>query len=204
MKQVNRIAKIDLEARQIFDEFKEYTDGYRVLFLIHRNKEGGETNNTKVKKIVTKNSKEFADSLYDLLVEKDSSDVPLRIYSSVNSRNFEKAIRQFKQEQLDADYYDTASRHGFYLDTKNRFIGALMAPLAREESLFLLDVDREEGKDTHGEVLKAMFDAGVDDKIVKVYPTKNGWHIVTQPFNPNLLSHPALEIKKDGLLLLKY
>jgi hypothetical protein len=34
------------------------------------------------------------------------------------------------------------------------------------------------------------------------YPTKNGRHIVTEPFNPALL--PAAEIKNDGLLRLSF
>lgn len=193
--------EIKKEAKYIFDEFKDYTDGYRVLFLIHRNKEGGDTNNTKYKKVITRNSSEFLKELEEMVKTKKESDIPYRIYSSLNERNFNKAIRQFKFEQLEADYYDQVQKENFYLDVKNRFIGCLMQPPQRQTSLFLFDVDNEEGKDVCGETLQAL--VGVD--IVKLYPTKNGWHIITKPFNYTQIKLPKnVEIKKDALLLLAY
>lgn len=95
-------------AEDIVYDFAYFTTGYRVLFLIHRNKEGGDTNNTKVRKVIVYNSLEYIDALYGILMEKSKSDLPLRIYASVNERDFEKAIRQFKQEQLDSDYTVTS------------------------------------------------------------------------------------------------
>lgn len=200
-KENHKKAKYQLAVNAMFDSFRLFADGYRVLFLIHRNKEGGATNNTKVKKIITNGPKEYYDALYDLYVEAVESSLPLRIYASVNERDFEKAIRQFKYEQLDADYFDDKSRHGFYLDTKNRFVGCLMQPNARHKSssLFILDVDGDQ--QAVGEVLKILPE---EVKIVKQYATKNGWHIVTEPFNPTGLKHDALEIHKDGLVLLHH
>lgn len=198
-----------MKAKHIFEEFRFFSDGVRVLFLIHRNKEGGETNNTKVRKIITKNSEEFYLELIKLVDEKERAamlrePIPYRIYSSVNARDIEKAIRQFKFEQLEADYYDDESRHSFYYDTKNRFVGALMTPSSRmkDQSYFIFDVDNEEGRDVNGEALSAL--AACEAEIVTQYATKNGWHIVTLPFNPNLFNVPGVDIKKDGLLLLAY
>lgn len=193
-----------LKSNHIYDEFKFFTDGVRVMFLIHRNKEGGETNNTKVRKVITRDSEEFRLELIKLIDEKERSELPYRIYSSVNARDIEKAIRQFKFEQLEADYYDDESRHGFYYDSKNRFVGALMTPSSRmkDQSYFIFDVDDEEGRDVMGDALSALGNCGAN--IVIQYKTKNGWHIVTEPFNPNTFSCPGVEIKKDGLLLLAY
>jgi len=190
------------KAKNIFEEFKNFTDGFSVLSLIHRNKEGGETNNIKYKKVITRNSDEFFDALNELVDIQMSSDIPYRIYSSVNERDFNKAIRKFKYEQLESDYYDQVQKENFYLDIRNRFLGCLMQPTQKATSYFLFDVDNVEGKDLCGETLNAIKDK---ELIVKLYPTKNGWHILTHPFNYTKIKLPdGVELKKDGLLLLSY
>lgn len=194
--------ELEKKCQVIFDEFRHYTDGFRVLFLIHRNKEGGETNNTKVMKIITRNSKEYMEALKALVRTKEESDIPYRIYASVNKRDISKAIRQFKYEQLDADYYDQEQKENFYLDIKNRWIGCMMQPAQRASSLFLFDVDDPEKKDICGATLQAIGDKA---EILKVYPTKNGWHIITKPFNHTTVKLPeGCSIQKDSLLLLAY
>lgn len=188
-------------ARDIFLNFGEFAGGFRVLFLIHRHKEGGATNNTKVRKIITRNVDEWKSAVLILEKEKVESESPLRVYASVNERNFKKAIRQFKFEQLEADYYDTEQMENFYLDVKNRFIGCLMQPQQRATSYFIFDCDNEDGRDVQGEALKVI----PNEHIVKVYRTKNGWHIVTNAFNYTKLVLPkGVEHKKDGLLLISF
>lgn len=121
--EVNVKQDIALKGKHIFDDFYNFTDGVRTMFLIHRPKEGGKNNGKAfVKKVVTANSEEFYVQLLKLLDEKERADMPYRIYSSLNARDIEKAIRQFKFEQLEADYYDDESRHNFYYDVRNRFI----------------------------------------------------------------------------------
>lgn len=194
--------EIQKRAKDIYDEFKQFATGVRCLFLISRHKEGGEVNNTKLKKVITRSPKEFQEALEPLIREMLLSESPLRIYSSVNERDFNKAIRQFKYEQLDADYYDQIQKENFYLDVKNRFIGCLMQPPQRATSLFLWDVDNvPEIKDTTAEILSLI----PEGLIIKFYPTKNGWHLVTKPFNYTTLVLPKnVEMKKDGLLLLAF
>lgn len=189
----------------IYSEFFYFADGYRVLFLIHRNKEGGETNNSKVRKIITRNRQEWYDAVIDLVNEQAESKLPLRIYASLNERNFKKAIRQFKFEQLEADYYDEEQKDNFYLDVKNRFIGCLMQPQQAKTSYFLFDCDDVEGRDVHGEMLSALNDGNAQELIITQYKTKNGWHIITNPFNYTTIKMPdGVEMKKDGLILLAY
>lgn len=188
-------------AKHIFDNFKDYSDGCRVLLLLQRNKEGGQTHNTKLKKIVTRSSQDFLKGLIELVKEKNESELPLRIYSSLNKRDFEKAIRQFKSEQLDADYFHQEQKENFYIDARNRFVGALMQPQQRGSNLFMFDIDEEEGRDVMGETLQVI----PNEHILMQYKTKNGWHIITTPFNHTTINLPKnCEFKKDGLLLLDW
>lgn len=189
-------------AKNIVEKFSFFSTGVRVLLLLQRHKEGGETNNSKLRKIVTKNEQEYYDAVLSLVSDKMDSELPLRIYASSNERDFDKAIRKFKFEQLEADYYSEEQRNNFYLDIKNRFIGCLMQPQQRATSFFLFDCDEtEEQKDVLGQLLQLI----PNEHIVFQYKTKNGWHVITNPFNYTKISFPPnIELKKDGLLLLDY
>lgn len=182
---------------EILDEFRDFTDGVRVLMLTSRSKDGGVSTGTnrKAKKFVTTNPEEFAEALEILLGLQTEG---YRIYSTVNSRNMELAIRRFKEVQLEADYYDESSRHSFYFDIKNRWISSLMKRSSKVESNFLIDIDENEGDSYRN--IRAKIDE--QTKILFDYPTKNGRHLVTKPFNPNLVQ--GVEINSDGMLLLSY
>lgn len=193
------------KANHIFEEFNNFTEGYRVLFLIQRHKEGGEINNSKLIKIISRNKVEYYDALVKLLTEQQEmhkKNLPARIYAAVNERDFSKAIRQFKYEQLEADYYDQVQKENFYLNIKNRFVGCLMQPTQKKTSYFLFDIDNHEDiKDTTAEILSII----PNEHIIKLYATKNGWHLITEPFNYTKLTLPKnCELKKDALLLLAY
>lgn len=47
------------KAKAVFSEFQNFTSGVRTLFLIHRNKEGGATNNSQIRKCITRTPQEF-------------------------------------------------------------------------------------------------------------------------------------------------
>lgn len=201
-KQVNQDQDLLMKAEHICDKFKLFIDGVRVMFLIHRAKEGSVSpNNDKVEKLISRNPEEFHRNLYILLCQKGESEDPLRIYSSVNARDMKKAVRQFKQEQLDADYYDRESHDSFYFDVRNRFIGSLMKPASAETSYFIIDIDSTEEYQT---LIEVIANAGLSEKKIQQYPTKNGWHIVMNSFNPALLGVHASKIHKDALILLDY
>ena len=130
------------EIDTIIKKFKGFTDGVRMIMLTQRSKEGGKMNNPdKVsKRKISSNSIEFEAILEEFLEIKNSfPEKQLRIYSSVNQRNFEKGMREFKRQQLEADYYDHESKCNFYLDIKNRFLSSLMKPSSRAETFFLID-----------------------------------------------------------------
>jgi hypothetical protein len=191
------------KASDIANEFNLFTHGYRTLLLIHRAKEGAvKANNSHLKKYISANKEEFVNCLYRLLYLKENSKDQLRIYSQVNSRNFDKAIREYKERQLEADYYSQEDKYQFYRDTHNRFVSSFSKPSCKIDSYFIVDCDSiEEWNDA----LEEFSNANLNDKIIQQYPTKNGWHIVTHPFNPNLLSDKLnSKINRDGLLLLSY
>jgi len=182
----------------ILDQFKGFTDGVRFMMLTQRSKDGGPSTrpDRKAKKIITTNPEEFAEALDTLLALQTEG---YRIYSSINSRNMELAIRKFKEAQLEADYYDIANRHFFYFDIKNRWLSSLMKRSSKIGSNFLIDIDSDDGDDY--ESIKA--EVVKHTEILLDYPTKNGRHLVTKPFNPNLISVPE-KVNPDGLLLLTY
>lgn len=176
---------------------EQFTDGIRILMLCQRAKDGDKCVNKSELKKVSANKKEFMKIYAELKMIKDSSLLPLRIYSSVNRRDINKAIMNFKREQLEADFYSETDRNHFYFNIENRWISSLMKPSARAETQFLIDIDSQNSK-----VEEKLNLIGV--KIIAKYPTKNGIHIITEPFNPNLLGLNFGEIKKDDLLLLDF
>jgi hypothetical protein len=180
---------------QIMDKFKDFTCGFRILVLTHRGKEGGPGRDRlgKNNRKISRNPEEFKSALISLLKEKGKD---MRIYSSVNERDFNKAVRNFKFKMLEADYFDQESKERFYVDIRNRWIGSLAEPTSRKETKFLIDIDEEDNEEDIKEQLKK-----VEVKILFEYPTKNGKHIITKPFNPNEVK---AEIKKDAMVLLDY
>lgn len=171
--------------------------GWRVIMLHQRNKEGrhNRPDYHSVKRI-SNSEDEFEEQLQEL--RKMKGDTPnLRIYASVNARNIDDAIRKFKFEQLEADYYDDEQRYQWYKDIKNRWIGALMTLSSRAETHFLIDCDCNEGESSN----ETRVILGRSTNILLEYETPNGVHFITEPYNPN--ETPGLEIKKDALMYIE-
>jgi hypothetical protein len=180
-----------------------YKDGIRLLMLTLRGKEGGKNNKPDrvAHKRLSTSVEEFNKIFSEFVDVARKSNDPLRIYTSVNKRDINKGIRNFKKIQLEADYWDVDSRNSFYLDVKNRLISCIMQPNCREETNFLIDVDGDINE--YMRIKLNLLNLNVD--ILLEYPTKNGYHIITKPFNPSLLSSvDDGHIKKDGLILAYY
>lgn len=184
---------------------EKFSDGVRLIMLTQRSKEGGKVTRPDrvAKKRITTNGADFLKAFEEFKLEKDNAwgmtKLPLRIYSSVNQRDLQKGIREFKMRQLEADYYDPKSRDEFYLDVKNRWISCLMKPSSRLETKFLIDIDDKAGLQNALEFIALK---GIE--IIAQYETKNGHHIITQPFNPSNWDSELGEIHKDGLMLLDF
>lgn len=115
----------------------------------------------------------------------------------MNSRKIKSAIKIFKHKQL--DLIDD-NEINFYRKINDSFCSCLMQPECRNNSLFLLDCDTKNTKEINAFVIK---NSGI--KVHFQYPTPNGWHYITEPFNPSLCEDmKTFEIKKDALMLLNW
>mgnify|MGYP000924657878 CR=1 FL=1 len=190
--------------KDIIEKFKNNSDGIRVVLLIHRSKEGGSNNKFKghLKKIITTNSNEFFETVKELKEIKDNSKDELRIYASCNNRDLNKAVRLFKEQQLATDYDPEDKTKSFYLDIKNRFISCLMNKSCRNEKNFLFDLDEI---DEHSFItVKNRIEKQTE--IILWYKTKNGYHIITKPFNyyKTLDENIIKAIQTDSLMLIDF
>lgn len=171
----------------------EFKTGYRALLLLHRNKDGGLGNiQRKGRKVISPNP-DIWDKTYAHFKElQQTTHSNCRFYASVNERSMSKAIREFKRLQLDHDYEREELRDAFYIDAHNRFFSCFMQPAMAVNKKFLIDCDTEFEIDLATSLLK--------NKIIHSYPTPNGMHLITKPFNP--FDYPAIShlIHKDGLL----
>ncbi len=171
------------------DSFKS---GYRGIVLLHRNKDGntGNAQRKSVKKISGSVTEWYA-IIEQFRHMQQTSHIGYRIYASVNERNMHKAIHEFKRRQLEFDYSNSYELDEFYRNIDNRFFSCIMQPTCRSESYFLIDCDSDDEYKNAKRILKK-------ELIVFEYPTKNGMHIITYPFNPNY--YEGIDIKKDDLL----
>lgn len=178
-----------------------FKEGVRILMRVRRNKDGaGNTGGDRhSKKLITEGPEEFDEALEALLKGSQGDE---RIYATVDSRDWDKAIREFKRRQLEHDYGDDRSRHGFYRDGFNQVVSALQGSQARATSLFLFDCDSA----TEYEVLRSILYGIEAVAIVHAYETKNGGHIITAPFEyPKYLNSELHHLlKKNAMMLWAY
>lgn len=189
------------EAKAICEDLDGFMHGFRVILLIHRSKDGAKNNSRHERMLFTRDGKEYEETLAFLLEERSKHPLQgLRIYATVNARDLKKAVRCFKQSQLDMDYQSDEVISDFYSAIKGRFASALMRPTSKAESFFVFDVDSPMTLD---KALGIIDRSGFSDMIVKQYATKNGWHIITKPFNHTKLE-AEIPFNRDGLILLKF
>lgn len=174
--------------------------GYRILMLMKRNKDRAEgelrTTDRKNVKVIVCGVEQFDQELARLSAMRFPDE---RIYSSINARSMHKAIRMFKERQLQNDYESTKNKEAFYFDIQNRFLSCLQNPSCKLCSLFLIDVDHKimDKLEATKELLSK------HTEIVFEQETINGFHLVTKAFNPSLVEFMDLSIKKDDLLFLE-
>jgi hypothetical protein len=180
------------------DEFKK---GVRILMRCKRNKDGeGSTGgDRKSKKVITSSPEEYEAGL-QLLIE--GAEGGERIYATADARDWDKAIRAFKQRVLDHDYAQEGIRNGFYRDSANQIISCLQGPEARLTRLFLWDCDSAGEFEQMRSILYGIEQVA----IVHAYETKNGGHIITSPFEYPKLLNPELHhlLQKNAMMLLAY
>ncbi len=186
------------EITDIKNRFKMFMDGVRTVMLIDR-----DNNNTNkgskrwIKKIITTNETEWIDAVsYLLTIQEFRDDDSVRLYSSVNTRKIDSAIKTFQHKQLDLQP-DMVTR--FYTHINDSFFSCLMAPENKLSKYFLMDIDTR---------IPIEADRFISEHLIQVvmtYPTKNGWHYIVEPFNTEwAMKQKDFTLLKDGLLLLNY
>lgn len=180
------------------EEFEQYMSGVRLMMLILRAKDGGVSDNPDrhADKRIVNGKDEWLKTYQDMM---DKCSEGYRIYSSVNERDFTKGVRELKRRQLDIDYSTEDAMFHFYRDIKNQMISCLAVPSSRKETKFLIDLDSEEDLTRFNEVYGKWENP---PKILDTFPTKNGYHVIMEPFNPALLE--GFQVKKDDMLLIHW
>ena len=126
-----------------------------------------------------------------------------RIYTTVAPRCMSKAIRRFKEMELNSQY--DQHPEAFYKDIDNRWASALMQPNAQEKKYWMFDIDREDDRNKVVYWLDKMEEISEWDVSPYEYETKNGRHIICEPFNRTMLPAGIRSlIHENPLMLLAY
>lgn len=175
----------------IIEHPERFKTGVRVLMLVSRNKDG--LSKVKRHKRISKSVDEFNEQLeYLVRISNDNE----RIYSSLVELCPIKAMRRFKEVQLENDYSEDPTQ--FYHDCRNRWISALTKPQSRAHKLFLFDCDT---KDEYRDCLNDLSYVAKEG-LTYSYETKNGHHIVTEPFNIMDVSESVRGLYKGNDMIL--
>lgn len=175
---------------KLIEHPEKFTAGIRVLSLVSRNKDGVDAPNVSV---VSYSTEEFYEHLSKLQTKAVEGQ---RIYASIEERDPNKAIREFKRRQLDADYdQDTLQ---FYTKLKSQWESCLMKPSSSKEKYWLIDCDSDFEYDTAHDILEEHYDRD----FLYEYNTKNGKHIIIKPFN--MSSGFNLGVDKNAVMLWAY
>lgn len=196
--------EIDARVKEIADVFGPFMRGTRVLLLLQRKKEGGNTREDRRRHVgfAATDEKEIMERIRQLVTLQMMSKEPLRVYMSVNPRDIRKANYEFRRRLLQDECDGMVEVHGKVM--QDRWISALMATNADkgvQDKYFILDVD-DTGDDVMGKVLRRMDELGVVEQMR--YRTKNGWHVVVDPFRRDLWDVEGVGVQVDGLLLLSF
>lgn len=182
---------------EIGHRFKNFMDGIRVLMLIDRGIQNSNKSSRRwINKIISTNSEEWLDGAVKLLSLQHHIGSPdIRLYSCVNDRKIDKAIKSFQHLQLDL-CKDMELK--FYSRINDSFSSCLMAPENKKSKYFMLDIDTKDTKEVDDFVYQHLIE------VIHTYPSKSGWHYIVKPFNIKLAEGKKFTVIKDGLLLINW
>jgi hypothetical protein len=146
-----------------------FAGGTRVLLLTARHKDGcaAERKIFRISHDAVQFSKLLAE-LQELMKPGE------RIYASVGARDVAKAARLFKHRMIDAEYDQRPLE--FYENLQARWVSCLMDEKAQASKDWIFDIDDPARGLEAANILRHLAE-------VYVYDTKNGVHMVTQPFD---------------------
>lgn len=170
---------------ELLDHPHEYRDGVRFLYLCGRKKDGAEPR--RISRVTHSYSAHV-----EAVAELAKLSVPgERIYGSLDPRNILTAAKHFQHAMIDDD------PEVFFRHLRSRWDSAIMQPTARDAKLWLWDCDSP-GDEYH--VRNSLPPgAGVEQY---AYPTKNGAHIITKPFDLRAVPPEVARLRQDNAMLL--
>lgn len=161
----------------VLDHPEQFKTGIRLLYRTARNKDGAEWRQDKV--LISYD--EYDETVSKLLADLRDGE---RIYASVDERNFRAAQRVFNEMLVDANFSDNAAHSlSFYRHINARWNSALGQKSSALSRLYLFDLDGTLEDITRDKyyILKVCPDNAY------AYQTKNGLHIISEPFDPRKL-----------------
>lgn len=182
----------------LIDHPLSFYQGTRVMFLRGRNKDGVE-HKRKVTR-VSHSEQQFALNLEELWsMARDGE----RIYASAAPRNLPKAVRTLKERMLANDYAGNDQLE-FYRKLESRWVSALMNPGCELDKVWMFDLDEE---DDYWEAIIVDIAQNCGEGYTKHYSyrTKNGFHVITKPFNPKGLRPDTMNcLNRNPMMLWGY
>lgn len=179
--------------KKIISHSAQFKSGVRVLKLVSRNKDNAVKAKNRV--LISTTESEFDSCLSELY---DQMDTGQRIYASLDERNPHKAVRLFKQRQLDNDY--NLDVYSFYHSAKSVWASCLDDPTCGFTKFFLFDLDTVDEQTAFWEFMNSEV---VKIHCIERYATKSGGiHMITNPFNHTLLPTIVAETRKTNAAML--
>jgi hypothetical protein len=193
---------VESKTKEFMEVFTEYTTGTRVLLLIKRGKDGGHQNSEfyrRALRLISNSTHEYEKCLRIMLMLQFTTHSDHRVYATVNPQSLKNGEKALKIKMLEMDFGAEEQKTNFYERLEDRWVSSLIGSKApKGEQKFIIDVD------TKDDSLALNFCYENNIHIFRKYSTKNGWHIITEPFNSALLKPEVADLQKEGLLLIAY
>lgn len=126
-----------------------------------------------------------------------------RFYFSTNARDVDKSTYLYQKKLLEMQRHINNGHKPTREKIKRldqEWISMLQKAGNKEDNKFIIDIDKDDES-----LLKSIY-TGLEEEtnIIECIKTPNGFHLITEPFNPNIdiLEEEYIEIKKDDLFFL--
>lgn len=199
---------------------QRFKTGARLIQRTARNKDKAVRRPDKIR--VSYNEDEYDKTLHEMLDDLRAGE---RIYASADERDVLSARRKFNSDLSFANFSESEEhRLAFYRNLNARWNASLGAKSSAKTKLFLFDVDSDDesvlslilstldviARDYLTTYASFSFQDGAKytdfvttrELDVYSYPTKNGFHVVSNPFNPNLLEESMRDMLHTNALML--
>ncbi len=145
--------------------------------------------------LASRSTKEFHHNLHLLISDMRDGE---RVYGSISPRNVEKSIWEFQKLMVSA----LQAKDTDFLFRMNRmWLRCLQRPASEDGKAFLFDLDTDDLYNLMKETITA-HEGITNIRVVHEYRTKNGYHMITLPFNYTRLPSELAEVQKSNASLL--